>query len=76
MRLLTGAFVKEMTAEVVNAKTIIHPFILQIGNVKTKYYAYKRDDQQRWIKCIREVIGYSNLEDFYEIEVRRNSGKL
>lgn len=34
------------------------------------YYCRNRDDRSKWLVHIKAAIGYSSVEDYYEIQVR------
>lgn len=36
------------------------------------YYCRNRDERSKWLHHLKTAIGYSQIEDFYEIQVRHN----
>jgi hypothetical protein len=49
---------------------MMFPLSLVFGGTKTKkYLADTKEDCTRWVAFIRKVVGYANLQDFYELKV-------
>lgn len=40
------------------------------------YYLLTQEDKEKWIRAIKKVIGYSSLNDFYEIKETLGKGKF
>jgi hypothetical protein len=40
------------------------------------YYCRNRDDRSKWLQAIKVAIGYSQVEDFYEILGDLGKGKF
>jgi hypothetical protein len=70
MRSLTGAFAIEEGPEPVNTKTILYPFAIQYPKERLKFYAYKKEEQTKWLMAIKSAIGYLSLSEYYEVKVR------
>ncbi len=66
---LTGSFVREELAEIVQDKLPLYPFRLFFGPNQMLLYSIKREDMAKWVKELKSSIGYSNLSDFYEMKV-------
>ncbi len=69
MRSLLGCFIKEDGAEKVEDRSM-YAFVLTFANhIKKRYYVPTKDEFDKWCSVIKELIGYSNLSDYYEIKV-------
>lgn len=45
------------------------PFSVYFGPKKLKLYALKSEDQQKWVSALKDAIGYSSFNDYYELKV-------
>ena len=55
----------------------MHPFKLIFSTNKVRsYYLLTKEDKKKWMDAIKEVIGYSNLFDFYDIKETLGKGKF
>jgi len=79
MHSLVGVFVKSEKEEHLEGttNTIIYPFkvIFPINKVRV-FYCRNRDDRSKWIASIKTAVGYSSIEDFYEIQGDLGKGKF
>ena len=77
MHSLVGVFVKNEMEEQLDSTTVLHPFkiIFPPNKVRT-YYLLSQEDKEKWLNAIKQVIGYSNLFDFYEIKETLGKGKF
>jgi len=77
MHNLIGVFIKDEPEEHLDANTVLYPFklIFPPNKVRT-YYLLTQEDKERWIRAIKKVIGYSSLNDFYEIKETLGKGKF
>jgi hypothetical protein len=50
---------------------MIYPFkiIFPMNKVRV-YYCRNRDERSKWLHHLKTAVGYSQIEDFYEIQVR------
>lgn len=77
MHNLIGVFIKNEPEEHLDATTVLYPFSLIFpGNKPRTYYLLSKDDKEKWINTIKQVIGYSNLFDYYEIKETLGKGKF
>ena len=59
MHNLIGVFIKEEPEERLDAHTVLYPIKLVFPPNKVRtYYLLSKDDQERWIRGIKRVIGY------------------
>jgi serine/threonine protein kinase len=77
MHSLIGVFVKSEKEETLDASTIIFPFkiIFPMSKVRV-YYCKNRDERSKWLSQIKAAIGYSQVEDYYEILGDLGKGKF
>ena len=69
MHSMTGCFIKEEPAEKIEEKTY-YPFTLVFSSeIMKTYYCNNKEEYAKWCNTIKQLIGYSNLTDFYEIKV-------
>jgi hypothetical protein len=49
---------------------MIYPFkiIFPMNKVRV-YYCRNRDERSKWLSHLKQAVGYSQIEDFYEIQV-------
>lgn len=68
MHSLVGVFVKSEKEELLDQNTTVFPFkiIFPMNKVRV-YYCRNRDDRSKWLLCLKEAVGYSTIDDFYEI---------
>lgn len=77
MHSLVGVFIKDEAEEQLDSTTILYPFKLIFPPNKARsYYFSDRAEKERWMTAIKEVIGYSNVFDFYEIKETLGKGKF
>lgn len=77
MHNLVGVFIKDEMEEYLDSTTVLYPFTLIFpGNKPRTYYLLKKEDKEKWVAQIKKVIGYSNLFDFYDIEITLGQGKF
>ena len=76
MHCLVGAYIKEEPDEHL-ANAVIYPFkLLFPPNKGRTYYLLSKEERDMWIKVIKKAIGYTNIEDFYEIKEDVGRGKF
>lgn len=69
MHNLIGCFIKEGEQETIENQ-VLFPFSIEFSAKKTrKYYAESQEDCKKWVNCIKQIIGYASLLDFYELKV-------
>ncbi len=66
---LTGSFVREELAEIMQKKLPLYPLRIYFGPTQLVLYAIKKEECDKWVKALKEAIGYSNLSDYYELKV-------
>jgi len=77
MHSLVGVFIKDEAEEQLDSTTVLHPFKLIFPPNKVRaYYLLTKEDKDKWIAAIKNVIGYSNLFDYYEIKDTLGKGKF
>ena len=58
-------------------QAVLYPFKLIFPPNKARsYYLTDREEKERWVKAIKQVINYSNVFDFYEIKHSLGKGKF
>ena len=72
---LSGAFIKEEGKVKVNDKTM-WTFTIIFPSKPRKYYVTEEAEYKKWIESVRKVIGYSDLNDLYEIKGVLGKGKF
>ena len=55
--------------------TVLHPFMLIFSNKRRIYYLETKEERDTWVEKIKQVIGYANMHDFYELENSLGKGK-
>jgi serine/threonine protein kinase len=75
MHNLSGVFLQEHDKEVIEGEeyycfSAIYPKKTRI------YYALTKEDYESWVKSFRKAIGYSNLNDIYEVKQKLGNGKF
>lgn len=68
MHNLSGVFVKDEPPETVGGIKY-YPFSVLYPNKKRSYYCENEEETKIWVKCIRGVTGYLNLNDIYDVKV-------
>jgi hypothetical protein len=76
MLTLVGIFIEKEKDEILDKKTTLFPLKVIFPNKERIYYLLKNEDRERWIAAIKEVTGYANLFDFYELKENLGKGKF
>ena len=75
MRALSDVYIKDEPEELDDNGEALYPFMLIFPNKRRIYYFYNYAEKQKWVSTIKQVIGYSNLFDFYECGEILGKGK-
>ena len=78
MHSLIGVFVKSEKEEALEGtSSLIYPFkiIFPVNKVRV-FYCRNRDDRSKWLQNLKTAIGYSSIEDYYEISGDLGKGKF
>ena len=74
MHNLSGVFLKEEPETVIDNKHF-YVFSIITDNKPKKYYVKDREEYSQWIFNLKKAIGYSNLNDIYEMKQELARGK-
>ena len=72
MHSLVGVFIKsDKEEQLENSTAMIYPFkiIFPMNKVRV-YYCRNRYERSKWLHHLKNAVGYSTIDDFYEIQVR------
>lgn len=61
--------------EMLDDSTILYPFMLIFPNKRRIYYLETLAERDQWVEKIKQVIGYANLHDFYDLKESLGKGK-
>ena len=75
MHNLSGAFIKEEKETTIENKHFYCFSLIVYGKAK-KYYIEDKTEYDNWITNIKKAVGYSNLNDIYDIKDTLGSGKF
>ena len=75
MQSLAGVFIKSEMEEMLDDSTILYPFMLIFPNKRRIYYLETLAERDQWVEKIKQVIGYANLHDFYDLKESLGKGK-
>ena len=75
MHNLSGAFIKEEKETTINNKHFYCFSLIVYGKAK-KYYIDNKTEYDNWITNIKKAVGYSNLNDIYDIKDTLGCGKF
>jgi hypothetical protein len=75
MKSLSGVYLKEEVEEANESGAMLYPFMLIFPNKRRIYYFKDKEQKAKWIDAIKIAIGYSNLNDFYELGETLGKGK-
>ena len=77
MHSLIGVFIKDEAEEQLDSTTVLYPIKLFFPNNKQRVlYLTSRDEKERWIKAIKNVIGSANMFDYYDIKQTLGKGRF
>lgn len=77
MHSLVGVFIKDEVEEQLDSTTVLYPFKLIFPQNKARsYYLTSKEDKEKWVSVIKNVIGYANMFDFYDIKQTLGKGKF
>ena len=74
MHNLSGVFLKEEPETVIENKHF-YVFSIITGDKPKKYYVKDKEEYSQWIFNLKKAIGYSNLNDIYEMKEELARGK-
>ncbi len=66
---LIGGLIRDEKESVVHSQHTLFPFKIFFGNSLLHLYATKKEEKERWVQSIKEAIGYSDLKDYYDLQV-------
>ena len=71
MHNLSGVFINEEVQHKIDGEnffcfSVIYPKKSRV------YYIDNEEEFKNWVKCIRKVTGYANLNDIYDVKVNFN----
>ena len=78
MHSLVGIFIKSEKDEVLEGTTtVLYPFkiIFPINKVRV-FYCRNLEERDKWVQHIKSAVGYSSIEDFYDIHQDLGKGKF
>ena len=78
MHSLVGIFIRSEKEEILEGTTTtIFPFkiIFPVNKVRI-FYCRNRDDRSKWVQYLKKSVGYSSIEDFYDIQGDLGKGKF
>ncbi len=75
MHNLSGVYVKEEEPCLMEGKKFFS-FVILFPAKERKYYVINEEEYKNWVKAIRKAVGYSNLNDIYEIKDVLGKGKF
>lgn len=75
MHNLSGAFVKEIGEKKINNEKLL-AFAIQFSSKARNYYTYTKENCDKWMKNLKEAIGYKSFFDFYEMLDDIGEGKF
>ena len=83
MHSLIGVFVKSEKEEALDgtntatATAMIYPFkiIFPVNKIRV-FYCRNRDERSKWLQYLKTAIGYSSIEEYYEISKDLGKGKF
>jgi len=77
MHSLVGVFIKDEVEEQLDSTTVLYPFKLVFPNNKPRaYYLTSKEEKEKWVTVIKNVIGYANMFDYYDIKQTLGKGKF
>ena len=77
MHSLVGVFIKDETEEQLDSTTVLYPFKLIFPPNKARsYYLTSKEEKVKWLNAIKNVIGYANMFDYYQINKTLGKGKF
>lgn len=75
MHNLSGVYLKEENKQKIDNE-LFFSFSVVYPKKSRIYYTDKEEDNNNWIKSIRKVTGFENLNDTYDIKEKLGNGKF
>ena len=75
MHNLSGVYLKEEEPVLMDNKTF-YSFIIAFPSKERKYYILDEGEYKKWLLAIRKAVGYSNLNEIYEVRDVLGKGKF
>lgn len=69
MQALTGAVIKDEGEVAIQKDTTLSSFVLILGMNPLRFYTVKIEEKQRWLRCIKDALGYCLFSDYYVLKV-------
>lgn len=63
---LVGVYIIKEETEVFQDELTLYPFTLVFPHKTRTFYLIKVEERDKWVKVLKEVVGYSDFFDFYE----------
>lgn len=75
MKSLSGIYIKDEEDCTDESGVKVYPFMLIFPNKRRIYYFLSREEKLRWFDVIKDRIGYTNMNDFYNVGDVLGKGK-
>ena len=75
MHNLSGVYLKEEEPVIIDNKKF-YSFIIVFPSKERKYYVLDENEYKNWLIAIRKAVGYSNLNEIYEVRDVLGKGKF
>jgi hypothetical protein len=67
MKSMAGVYLKDEPDAPDEAGETMCLFMLIFPNKRSIYYMKTKEEKEKWIHGIKEAVGYSSLNDFYDL---------
>jgi serine/threonine protein kinase len=74
--ILVGVYIIAEEQELFQNELKLHPFTLVFPHKTRTFYLIKEEERNRWVKALKECVGYSDFFDFYKPGDIIGSGKF
>jgi len=61
-----GVYIIKEEEELFQNELRLYPFTLVFPHKTRTFYLIKEEERNKWVKILKEVVGYSDFFDFYE----------
>ena len=75
MKSMAGVYLKDEPDAPNEHGENMYLFMLNFPNKRSIYYLKSKEEKEKWINGIKEAVGYSSFNDFYDLTATLGQGK-
>lgn len=64
--MLVGVYIMKEEDELFQNELKLYPFTLAFPHKSRTFYLIKEEERDKWVRILKEVVGYADFFDYYE----------